>query len=133
MADVAEALHARLVGYAGLAALVGTRVYSVVAPQDARLPQVRYQLFATERTSVHGDDTTPTQALFQVGIAAKTYASAQNVARQARTALKRWSGTEAGVAVQQVFLEGQSDGPWDDALEAYTIEQDYIVWFEEGP
>ena len=128
--ELSAALFARLSGYSGIASLAGARVYPVVAPQDARLPLVRYRLIIGTPTSVFGEDVHPSRAIVQIGVAGKTYASAKAVARQVRTALKRWSGTEEGVVVQQAFLVRELDGPWDPDLEAYTVEQDYEIWHE---
>jgi hypothetical protein len=128
--DFLAALYARMVGHSGIASCVGSRVYPVAAPQEARLPLVRYRLITGSPTNVFGADTQPSRALVQIGVAARTYAQAQTVARQVRYALKRWSGTEEGVLVQQAFLVRQVDGLWDPDLEAYTVEQDYEVWHE---
>lgn len=49
MSDFFAALRARIVADAGVAAIVGTRVYPVIVPQDAASPWVRMQVISDPR------------------------------------------------------------------------------------
>ena len=73
--NIEEALYSKLTGDAGVAALVSTRIYPNVVPQDIALPAVAYQRISTVRDMAHDGPTGVAHARFQF-----------TVSRRARTA-----------------------------------------------
>lgn len=135
MAELEQAVYSRLTGHAGLAALVGSRVYPLVLPQRPTLPAVTYQRVEALRQSAMGVDTGLASARVQVDSWATTYAGSKGVAAQVRAALQRWRGTEAGVTVEDAFLERDQDLFEDEGSSAegklYRVSQDYLIWYRE--
>jgi len=129
------AVRSRLVATAGVTALIGTRIYPVIAPATAALPFVTWRRVAVERTQgLAGPIGTPTVSL-SVDIFAETYESARDIADQCRQSLDGWGGTLENVTVARVSLDNESDGfaqlAGGDLPPVYTVQQIYgILWQE---
>jgi len=106
---IEDALYSRLSGFAGLTALVGTRIYPLKLEPGAALPAVSFQLIDAERDRLSGQDGVDHAARFQLDSWADTYESAKAVAAQVVAALDRWSGTVAGVVVNTSFIDSERD------------------------
>lgn len=91
------ALYNRLSTYAGLTALVSTRIYPLVLPQDPTLPAVTYQTIGRSMEDVRGSGPRYAETRIQIDCWAATYASAKSVAEQVRAALQDYTGTMGGV------------------------------------
>jgi hypothetical protein len=105
------ALFNYLKGYAGLAALVGTRIYPLIMPQNPTLPAVTYQKISGVVDYVM-DGTSIKRPRIQVDAWAKSYASARAVAEQVKAAFDRYTGTMGGVGGVQVigtWIENETD------------------------
>jgi hypothetical protein len=130
MATVETAIIARLKAHAGTAALVGTRVNRLVAPQGTTRPNIVVTRITPEPIHVAGADVGLRDALVQVD----GYASENAVALQLRSAmlnaLSRQGGTWDTVVVQQCFLENQID-EYEEPTRLYRCQQDYRVWYVE--
>jgi hypothetical protein len=123
-------LYARLSGYGGLSALVGTRIYPVRLPQNVALPAVTFQKVTAIRPSNFGVDTGDVRYRIQIDCWASAMpgetAGANKVAAQVRAALKRYRGGN----IQDCFLENEQDF-YDDSAELYRVILDFVVWFKE--
>lgn len=126
-------MNDRLSNFAGLTALVGTRIFASRLPQEVTLPAV--SLFRITRSNadarVSGQDGPLTHGIVQVDSWALSYNAAKDVADQVRAALSRWSGTHLGLVVQQGFIENEQDF-YEDDTKIFHIAQDYDVWYEEA-
>lgn len=99
-------LHSRLTTHAGTSALVGTRVYPVIAPQNAQYPCIVYQrISGTEQMGT----TQIREARYQLSCWGETFASAQAVATQVRAALEEWSIYGGGVFVRMARIVNEGD------------------------
>lgn len=126
-----EAIYARLTGFAGLAALVGDRVYPNTMPQDTTKPAVAYRLVT--------DDTPQPQQLvgepdlirarFQFDSYAKKYDDANAVRLQIRRALKRWEQT--GPPVVQVAFALSNVDLYEQDTELHNCSSDFEINYEE--
>jgi len=113
--SIEEALHTRLAGHAGLAALVGSRIYPSVLPQGVALPALSYAKSAGPRVHAMGTDPGLARPRFEISCWSPSYAEAKQVAAQARAALGRWRGTVSGVEVLDSFLRDERDDYRADA------------------
>ncbi len=132
---IEEALYSYLKGYAGLAALVSTRIYPLILPQDSTFPAVTYQRISGPRIHTMGNDPGLAYPRFQVSCWGKTYASAKAVAAQVIAALQNqrnttWGGT-GGVMVQASILESDRD-LYEPDTQVYHVPVDVTIWFIEG-
>ena len=82
-----EAIYSRLSGYAGLTALVGTRVYPVVLPEAVTFPCVRHLQVSLVPTVAHDGDQSVDVVREQFDIYAATDLAADAILAQLRAAL----------------------------------------------
>lgn len=93
---IETALYTYLKGYAGLNALVSTRIYPREMPQSPTLPAVVHQDVSTEEVHAMGTDPGILSPTYQFACWAATAAGAKAVARQIRLAFRNYSGIMGG-------------------------------------
>ncbi|MBI9042924.1 MAG: DUF3168 domain-containing protein [Anaerolineaceae bacterium] len=125
-----KALKALVLADAGVAALIGTRFYPLVIPQDTVLPACAYQLLTTGRDYTHEGQCEFTEPRIQVTISANSYVEAKAVAAALRPVLSSFSGVISGETVQGIFLENEYDG-YAFGSEIKTVRQDYCLQYKE--
>jgi hypothetical protein len=136
MSTVEDALYARLSTFAGLVAL-GAKVYPKRVPQDAGYPAITYQRISGVRISAMGRDTGLAHPRFQVSAfsggtaSVSAYDHATQIAAQIRAALQRFRGTVAGVEIQDIFIDNDTD-IGDPNSEIEGIATDVVVWARES-
>ncbi len=130
MAIVEEALYSRLTDFAGLTSLVGSRIYPLVRRQGSALPALSYQMISSPREHLMVADADVVGPRFQVDCWDDSALGVKNVAKQTRLALQDYSGTEATIVIQRIFLENEIDD-YSPSTKIYRVTQDYIVWYEE--
>lgn len=137
MTTVEQGLVSYLTGYAGLTALVSTRIYPYMIPQDATLPCVTYQRIGTPRTLTHGDTGatgTLARPRIQFSCWAATLSSAMDIAYQLRAALNGKKGSIGtapnNVTVRAILVDNELDDR-DPETKLFRVIADYLVWQEE--
>lgn len=111
---VEDAIYSRGITHVGLSALISTRLYPGIAPQDVTLPAVVYQRVSSVPESLLTADTNVTRDRFQFTVLASSYESLVNVGVQVKAAFQRWQGTEASVIIEDSYLTGDVDLYQDD-------------------
>ena len=132
--ELGEALYSKLSGTTDLTALVSTRIYPRIAPQNTAFPYVIF--FQVSNPGYHAmlNDPNINSPRWQISTWAETYSSARAIAKQVKAALRDYSGTmggSSGVSVQRIFYENEVDyTDVDPETKAVThhIAQDYIIW-----
>lgn len=118
--SVEGAVNALLKADAGVAALVGARVYAVAAPQAPSYP-----LLVTAKSGggaplrTLGGGTVIHDAEFEVVAEAKTAAEADAVVRAVQALFNRHSGTTDGTAVLATRLLSDPEDGYDPELKLY--------------
>ena len=105
--SIKDAIYSRSQTFAGLSALIGTRLYDVQAPQNTAMPYVTYQLVSAERHHVMTRDTLGRPRV-QFDSFGATREVAENVNAQVIACFNRWKGTVASVVIKDTVIE--SDG-----------------------
>jgi hypothetical protein len=114
MANIEDALYARLTAVSAVTSLVSTRIYPVKKDTGATVvwPFVTYSTVLSERSRAMVSDTGYVESSVRFHIwtkGASAFSSGGAISTAIRGALQRWSGTSAGVVVDQVFLDGEFD------------------------
>lgn len=123
-------LYARLSGYSGLTALVSSRIYPNVAPQDVAYPYVAWRRVSAERPPGMGSDAGIVAVRIQLDAFATSYLGARAVAEQLRLALQRWRAPAASPEILDSFIVGDLDTfEPDPALHHAVI--DASIWTRE--
>lgn len=125
-----EGLVAYLAANEGVAALVGTRIYPLVVPQDAALPALAYQRISSPREHVHTGASGLVRARIQVTNVGGTYSAAKALAETVRVAMDGYSGAMGTVAVGAALLMNEND-TWLDMFNAPVVRHDYAIWYQE--
>lgn len=107
---IADVLKTRLTAFAGLSALVSTRVHPAEAPQNSTRPYVTYQAVSEFREYGFGGGIGIVRARYQFDVFAEGYASGRAVIEQLRQALDFWSNPSSSPEVIRVFVQGVVDG-----------------------
>jgi hypothetical protein len=129
------AVRNRLVTTAAVTAIVGSRVYPVIAPADADLPFVTWRRTSIQRQhSLSGPIGVP-MVMLTVDLFATTYEGVRELADAARVSLDGWGGTFQNTVVSNVSLENESDGfvqlAGGDVPPVYTVQMTFgILWKE---
>lgn len=129
MAIIEQALYSRLTDFAGLTALVGSRIYPLVRRQGSALPALTYQKISAIREHLMVADANVVVARMQVDCWDASAMGVKNVAEQVRLALQDYSGTEATVVIQRIFIENEIDD-WNPSTEIYRVTYDFLIWHE---
>lgn len=133
-----RALLHRLSTYPGSAALLGFRVYPLIAPTSAEIPFAVYQRTGIERQgtlSLNGVVGVPvvTVAFEIYGV---TYEQARTAADSIRCALDGWTGTHYGVVVSRVSADQESDElatlDGGEVPPVYQVTQSYEILWQEA-
>lgn len=130
MANIEEALFARLSTFAGLTALIGTKIFPLRAPDDFSAPFVIYQKITGKREQSHEGDSSLVHPRIQYSCWGINYGSAKLVSRQVVKALHAFKGVVSGVDIQFVEVDSEVD-TFDEDTKLYRVLVDVIVWHRE--
>lgn len=127
-----ESIYAKLSTTSGVTALVSTRIYPDVIPQDIAMPAVAYQRITAVREMAHDGPSGLASVRVQFTIAAASYSSAKAIAAVIRTTLDGFSGTmgSGGCTVEGAFVENDYDGYNQEGGE-YVVRVDVMFLFKE--
>jgi len=131
--NIEEALYLHLIAEAGVSALVGTRIYPNVAPQEIAKPNLAYQRISATREMYHAGPAGLAEARFQFTCTAGTYRSAKAVINALRQALDGYSGMMGGadgVEVEGAFVETDFDG-YNQESSDQVIRLDVMILHQE--
>lgn len=130
---IEEAIFDHLTGDAGVAALVGTRIYPTVIPQDAALPACAYQRISGPRDLAHDGPTGQALARIQFTCTATSYGAVKGLANAIREALDGFSGTmgsPSGAVVHVAMVDNEIDG-YNQQTGLQTVRLDVIFRYIE--
>lgn len=128
-------LRSAMVGDATLTALIGTRVYPVIAPATASLPFVTWRRAGIQRSQTLGNPLGVPRLSVEYSIYAATYETCRSVADRMRVVLDGYGGAVDNVVVRQVSLEQENDDfvalAGTEMPPAFQITMVFDVWWQE--
>lgn len=117
---VHNAIYSRLSGYATLTALVSTRIFPDIAPQDQVLPYVVFRVVDTIPAQVKDGASLNNTYNVEVMSFAKTFASAQSIIDACHTQLDYWQGSSGGVTVRHCKVDSRGNMPFVPEQEVFS-------------
>lgn len=114
-------IFTRLSTFAGLMALIGTRIYPDLLPQNPTLPAVTLFKVSNPREITHSGDSSLQHPHYQFSCWALTYGQVWAVAEQVRLALQGL--TSAGVGIYDNGYD-----LYDEETGYYHVAVDIIIW-----
>ncbi|WP_353246547.1 DUF3168 domain-containing protein [Limnohabitans sp.] len=128
-------LRSALVANNAVSALIGSRVYPVIAPATAALPFVTWRRVAIRRQQTLGGPSGMPVTSVEYSIFGTTYEQAREVADAMRSVLDGYGGTANNTEVKQTSLEQESDDfvtlGGAELPPAFQITQQYDVFWQE--
>lgn len=106
---IEKALYQRLTGFAGLTALVGSRVTPHLLTQDTAYPSVTYFVVSAPREAAMGSDPGIVHGRVQIDCWGLTYSDVVAVGEQVRAAFERLRTTLDTTVIMDSFLEDVRD------------------------
>lgn len=130
---IEEALQYHLVNDSDVTALIGSRAYPNVIPQDADLPALAYQTISRPGGMAHDGPTGIAWPRFQITGQADTYSEVVDLINKVRIALDGFTGLmggAGGVTIEGSFVKNVFDG-YEFATERETRRLDVVLWHQE--
>lgn len=129
MADISAALVTYLKAYAGLTALVSTRIYPVQLPDDRTIPAVTYHMQTSPRTHV----CSYAKPYFRITAWSYTHALSWQIAEQVRLALESYHGA-MGTVHAFSMVEDLSDGHFEPVPDPglFPVHVYARIWYQEA-
>lgn len=132
MAEIGEVIYSKLTGYAGLSALVGSRVYPSQLPQRVTLPAITYFRVTTTfvTTRDNGGRASLERPRIQFDCWGETRKQARAVAAELRYALATFpqaSGPRVDVA-----LPANDFDDYEPDTQRHRVILDAFIWHEES-
>lgn len=136
MATLEQGIYSYLTNYAGLTAIIGTRVYAFRIPQSVTMPCLTYQRISTPRILTH--DTSGASNLayprFQFDAWADTYEVAKSITDVVRAALNGKTGNIGSggyIVTIQASLVDAEEPEIDPEINLFRSRSDYVIWHIE--
>lgn len=125
MTTPTEAVHTVLTGYAGLTALVSTRIYSIIAPQESAKPYLVTQKVSQlrENTMADAGGNGVENQRCRINIYSDTLAESETAAEQVRLAFE--AAASANFKAVQIF----NTDTYEDGTHLYRVIVDYSIWY----
>lgn len=130
------AIRSALVADNSVAAVLGTRIYPVIAPASAAAPFATYRRSAVQRQQSLSGPTGVTTVVLSLDLYAETYEAVRDLADKCRLTLDGWGGTSPeSVVVNNVSLDNEADGfaqlAGGEAPPLYSVSQTYSILWQE--
>lgn len=127
---IGSAIQSLLVADAGVAALVGARVWAETVPEQSGYPAITIQ--QTGGAPIHGvrDDLTWATAQLQIDVLAQSKASALATSAAVKAALARYRGTVGATVIDDVLLEQESHDYWPEQ-DIRRVTLDWLIYYSE--
>jgi hypothetical protein len=128
-------LRSALVASANVSALVGSRIYPILAPQTAALPFIVWRRSGISREHTLAGPMGVSTVSVEMQLLAATYEQAREVADRVRLVLDGYGATLNNTEVKHVSLEQESDDfvqlAGGDLPPVYQVTQTYNILWQE--
>lgn len=128
-------LRSALVASANVSALVGSRIYPILAPQTAALPFIVWRRSGISREHTLAGPMGVSTVSVEMQLLATTYEQARELADRCRLVLDGYGATLNNTEVKHVSLEQESDDfvqlAGGDLPPVYQVTQTYNILWQE--
>jgi hypothetical protein len=129
---IEKAIYVRLTGFAGLAALVGDKVFPLRARPGVAAPYIVYSRVSGQRVRSLAGPSGLARPRFQFDCYGGTYAELRDVATQLRLALDGFRGTVAGVRIGGASLQNEIDAfDFEPDPDLFRASLDFLIFHAE--
>jgi hypothetical protein len=112
-------LRAYVLANSAVAAIVGTKMYGIFAPDNVEVPFITYRRLPSGagQQQVHAGATTPTKSIFRLVCWASTYENAIALADKVRACLNGQKGTWTNSTVRHCWMQGDESDVFQESPE----------------
>jgi hypothetical protein len=130
---VDEALVSHLLSKTAITSIVSSRVYGMIAPQDAPYPHITINQISGERVRSMEGSSGLNRAVFNVHVWAKKPLEAKTLSDKVRLVVDGFKGLMGGVSgvyIGACFVEDDID-LYDDQALCHHVVRKLVVWHRE--
>lgn len=114
---------------AGVTAIVGAKVYPMLAPQSVDLPYIVYEKTLDAPVNNANGTGSTSQKRYAIYCYATTYAGAQALGAAVQSALSGWVDSAGCVWHLESMMDDAGEvAAGQDVPEFYAVNQEYSVW-----
>lgn len=124
------ALQGHLAAFPSITAVIGSRVYPLLLPQNVVYPAISYQRITGQTIQSNDGDSKLGYSRIQITAWAATYAESRELAAEIRTALIGFKGLMGAVWITGVTHEIDVD-LYDNDTKTFYTACDYTIWYFE--
>lgn len=124
---VGAAIYDLLSNDAGVSALVSSRIYPDIAPQNVAYPFIVYTHDGLNPSLSKDGNSNMDRVEVSLVVYAESYDTSQAIATASRAVLDWASGTYGGVSIQRARLANQQSMRMDIDKHIYIVEQVYEI------
>ncbi len=132
-------LTAKLLATETVTAIVGSRVFPIMAPTNLQgrvkveLPYITYQTISDQSVNHSTGATETNSTRIQIDLWAETYAGAKALATAVKTALKNWTDATGDPVISSCHYQNGNDLPDPPSpgqeRRTHRVSQDYLLWY----
>jgi hypothetical protein len=129
---IESALRTRILGDAGISALIGTRIFPLILPQATSFPALTYQRISGERMHSHDGPSGLAGPRIQIDTWATSYIGAKQLADLIRQRIDGFKGTVGSDEIEGIFMDTEREFYEDgDLLKLFRVSMDFFVYYDE--
>lgn len=129
-AYVNKAVYAIGQAASGITAIIGSRMYPIVLPQDGTLPAIVYRQTGGEVVQAMGGSPGLKRKMIQLLALSPDVSQMRQIVEEIRIAYDRYRGTIAGVSINDIFVSDVGAEGYDDTLQVFYGSVDLTIWHE---
>lgn len=130
MSDIYTALYDRMVGFAGITALVSTRIFRLKAQDNCPLPFVTVKRLNATRDMTIDGDWGLVEALFYIDIFAETEGETESIGAQILLCLNGLKGVFSGVDIKSILSDDEGDS-YEAEVAVFRKTLSFYVTYKE--
>lgn len=115
---VHDAIFSRL-NTSSVTALVSTRIFPEIAPQDQVLPYIVFRVVDTQPRQVKDGPAKNNVYTVEVAVFAKTFSSVQAIIDAATARLDYWTGSQTGITIRHCKVDNKNNLPFVSEQEVF--------------
>jgi hypothetical protein len=127
MAGIAPGIRTALLADGTVTAVVSTRVYFTMLPQEPTYPAITLQLISGDPHNALNSLPALVWSRVRANSWGKTFGAANALALQVEAALNGQTATVTGLVIRSCVADGMRSF-YEPAVEAHYASQDYRIW-----
>lgn len=124
---IGKVIYGRLSADATITAIVGSKIYPDLTPQDVQYPFCVYIITNSTPVDYKDGQSNLEEVQFQVDCYTNSYDTTQELANNIRNSLDRFTGTVNSVEVQTIKYMSSDSQVYNPTLNVYWMSVDFMA------